>query len=109
MTFNDNSFDYIVGSLILSVVPSAEKSFQEMVRVLKQNGKIIVFDKFTPKNNKLPLSKKLLRPFIKVLGTDIGLNFEEIYYRNNKNLRIDEDKPVMMNGMYRKIIISKIS
>jgi hypothetical protein len=44
-----------------------------------------------------------------VLGTDIGLNFGELYLRNNKNLRIDEDKPVMMNGMYRKIVISKVA
>ncbi|WP_232699433.1 class I SAM-dependent methyltransferase [Brevibacillus daliensis] len=109
MAFNNNSFDYVVGSLILSVVPNADKCFQEMVRVLNQSGKIFIFDKFTPENNKLSLSKKLLRPFIRVLGTDIGLNFEELYFRNNKNLKIDEDKPVMMNGMYRKIIISKVS
>ncbi|OZU87126.1 SAM-dependent methyltransferase [Virgibacillus indicus] len=107
MAFTNNSFDYVVGSLVLSVVPNADKCFQEMVRVLNCNGKIIIFDKFAPETTKLPLSKRLLRPFIRVLGTDIGLNFEELYLRNNKNLRIDEDKPVMMNGMYRKIIISK--
>ena len=80
-----------------------------MVRVLNQSGKIIIFDKFTPKSNRLSLSKKMLRPFIKFLGTDIGLNFEELYLRHNKNLKIEEDKLIMMNGMYRKIIISKIS
>lgn len=109
MIFNNKSFDYVVGSLILSVVPDADKCFQEMVRVLNQSGKIIIFDKFTPKSNRLSLSKKMLRPFIKFLGTDIGLNFEELYLRHNKNLKIEEDKPIMMNGMYRKIIISKIS
>ncbi|OME93981.1 MULTISPECIES: class I SAM-dependent methyltransferase [Paenibacillus] len=109
MAFNDMSFDYVVGSLILSVVPDADKCFQEMGRVLKQEGRIVIFDKFTPSNNKLSLSKKLFRPLIKVLGTDIGLNFEELYLRNNKNLSIEEDKPVMLNGMYRKIVVRKIS
>lgn len=109
MAFNDMSFDYVVGSLILSVVPDADKCFQEMGRVLKQEGRIVIFDKFTPSNNKLSLSKKLFRPLIKVLGTDIGLNFEELYLRNNKNLIIEEDKPVMLNGMYRKIVVRKIS
>jgi len=109
MTFNNKSFDYVVGSLILSVVPDADKCFQEMVRVLNQSGKIIIFDKFTPKNKKLSLSKKIIRPFVRVLGTDIGLNFEELYLRNNNDLRVEKDKPVMMNGMYREIIISKIS
>ena len=51
----------------------------------------------------------MLRPLIKVLGTDIGLNFEELYRRNNKNIQIVEDKPIMMNGIYRKIMISKIN
>ncbi|MFE0559088.1 class I SAM-dependent methyltransferase [Paenibacillus sp. NPDC058910] len=109
MAFNDMSFDYVVGSLILSVVPDADKCFQEMGRVLKQEGRIVIFDKFTPSNNKLSLSKKLFRPLIKVLGTDIGLNFEELYLRNNKNLSIEEDKPVMLKGMYRKIVVRKIS
>lgn len=109
MAFNNKSFDYVVGSLILSVVPDADKCFQEMVRVLNQSGRIIIFDKFTPKNNKLSLSRKIIRPFVRVLGTDIGLNFEELYLKNNNNLRVEKDNPVMMNGMYREIIISKSS
>jgi phosphatidylethanolamine/phosphatidyl-N-methylethanolamine N-methyltransferase len=109
MDFKDGTFDYVVASLILSVVPDADKCFKEMVRVLKIDGKIIVFDKFVSNEHKLSLRKKLLRPLIKVLGTDIGLNFEELYNRNNKNLTINEDKNVMMNGIYRKIIISKVS
>ena len=109
MAFKNESFDYVFASLILSVVPDADKCFQEMGRVLTRNGKIIIFDKFTPKNNRLSLFKKMLRPLIKVLGTDIGLNFEELYRTNNKNIQIVQDKPIMMKGMYRKIMISKIN
>ena len=72
MVFDDHSFDYVVASLILSVVPDADKCFQEMTRVLKQEGRIIIFDKFVPKNKKLSLPKWFLRPIIRVLGTDIG-------------------------------------
>ena len=108
MIFEDETFDYVVASLILSVVPDANKCFQEMSRVLKHKGKIIIFDKFAPKNKKLSLSKVLLRPIISVLGTDIGRSFEEIIPKNNTSLIIEEDSPVMMNGMYRKIIIAKI-
>lgn len=107
MEFNNDTFDYVVASLILSVVPDADKCLKEMTRVLKGGGKIIIFDKFVPKNHKLSLPKKLLRPLIKVLGTDIGLNFEDLYRRNNKYLTIIEDENVMMNGMYRKIVLSK--
>ena len=107
MKFENETFDYVIASLILSVVPDADKCLTEMTRVLKKEGKIIIFDKFVSEEHKLSFSKKLLRPLIKVLGTDIGLNFEELYRRNNKNLTINEDRNVMMKGMYRKIIISK--
>lgn len=108
MVFENELFDYVIASLILSVVPDANKCFQEISRVLKHEGKIIIFDKFAPKNKKLSLPKVLLRPIISVLGTDIGRSFEEIIPENNKSLKVDEDSPVMMNGMYRKIIIAKI-
>ena len=105
MEFENESFDYVVASLILSVVPDATKCFQEMTRVLKQEGRIIVFDKFVPKNEKLSLPKILLRPIISLLGTDIGRSFEEI---SPENIVVEEDTPIMLNGLYRKIIISKI-
>ena len=107
MEFNNQSFDYVVASLILTVVPDEDKCFQEMTRVLKPGGKIIIFDKFIPKDKKLAFPKRLLRPIIRVLGTDIGLNFEEIFLGNNNGLHIEEDKSVLLNGMYRKIIIGK--
>ncbi|MED5016776.1 class I SAM-dependent methyltransferase [Paenibacillus chibensis] len=108
MVFEDELFDYVVASLILSVVPDANKCFQEISRVLKHEGKIIIFDKFAPNNQKLSLPKVILRPIISALGTDIGRRFEEIIPKNNKSLKVVEDSPVMMNGMYRKIIIAKI-
>lgn len=108
MFFEDESFDYIVASLILSVVPDEHKCFQEMTRVLKQEGRIIIFDKFIPKNKKLTLAKLLVRPIISIFGTDIGRSFEELIQKNNKNFNVEEDSPIMMNGMYRKIIITKI-
>lgn len=108
LEFNDESFDSIIASLILSVVPDADKCFNEMTRVLKKEGQIIIFDKFSPKNKELSLPKKLIRPIIRGLGTDIGLNFEELFQRNHQNLKIEEDKPIMLNGMYRKIVIRKI-
>lgn len=105
LEFENESFDYIIANLILSVVPDATKCFQEMTRVLKQEGKIIVFDKFVPKNKKLSIPKMLLRPIISILGTDIGRSFEEI---SPENIVVKEDTPIMLNGMYRKIIIEKI-
>lgn len=107
MTFPDETYDVVVASLILSVVPDSNQCFKEIKRVLKQEGEIIIFDKFALKNQTQPLLKKLLRPVIKVLGTDIGLSFEDLFIKNNENLILAADEPIMLKGMYRKIIIRK--
>ncbi|WP_285604704.1 methyltransferase domain-containing protein [Bacillus sp. YKCMOAS1] len=59
MSFDNHQLDLAIGSQNLSVVPNADKCFQEMERVLKHDGEMILFDKFTSKENKLSLPKKL--------------------------------------------------
>lgn len=108
MTFDNESFDLIIASLILSVVPNGSTCFKEMERVLEQQGTIIIFDKFAPTNKKLSLPKILLRPFISLLGTDIGRNFEEIIAQKSNHIKVVQDEPVMLNGMYRKIVLNKV-
>lgn len=107
MTFKTNQFDLVIGSLILSVVPNPDRCLKEMERVLKPGGAILIFDKFLPAEHHLSLSKKILRPVIKALGTDIGLNFEKLFAKNNEQLMLQEDFPIMFNGMYRKILLRK--
>ncbi len=107
LIFKDESFDTIIASLILSVVPDPEESLKEMERVLKKRGRIIIFDKFAPKEKQLPIFKKLVRPVVRMLGTDIGLHFEYIFQKFSDTLTIENDVPIMLNGMYRKIIIRK--
>lgn len=107
MEFTNESFDYVVGSLVLSVVPDANQCLREMIRVVKGEGEIILFDKFISKDERLSVPKKLLRPIIRFLGTDIGLRFEDLFSGHGDIMEIEEDWPIMLNGMYRKIIISK--
>jgi len=108
LIFEDDTFDYIVASLILSVVPDENKCFQEMIRVLKKDGKILIFDKFALKNQKSTLLKKLFRPFISMIGTDIGRSFEELINQNKQRIKIEKDENVMLNGMYRYIEVIKL-
>ncbi|QDX95607.1 class I SAM-dependent methyltransferase [Brevibacillus laterosporus] len=105
LLFPDKSFDMIIANLILSVVPDANRCMQEIIRVTKEHGNIVVFDKFESKHKKLSFGKQLLRPIISILGTDIGRNFETMIEPFHKKVIIQEDTPVLFNGMYRKIIM----
>ena len=108
LSFKDNRFDVVVASLILSVVPDADACFAQMLRVLKPDGRIIIFDKFLPKNGKLSVLKRAVRPVIGLLGTDIGVSFEAIQQKHQDHTVVIEDKPLLFGGMYRKIIVRKI-
>ncbi|MGG3941242.1 hypothetical protein ABEV54_07355 [Peribacillus psychrosaccharolyticus] len=94
-------------NLILTVVPDPEKTIKEMGRVLKKSGTFLVFDKFVSKNKKMRAGQRILRPIIKVIGTDIGIDFYDVYKIVENTFEIVEDRNVMMNGLYRKITANK--
>lgn len=109
LNFPDNTFDYVIGSLLLSVVPDGEKAINEMVRVAKDDSYILLFDKFLPKGKNISIPKRMIRQIIKLLGTDIGLSFEELRKAIKQNHVVLEDADILFDGMYRKIVIQKIS
>lgn len=104
LQFPDSSFDYVIASLILSVVPNGEKAFAEMARVTQSNGQMIIFDKFAQKPS---FMKTAIRPLIRLLGTDIGVSFEKMFQKHASHLTVIEDQDVLFRGMYRKIKIRK--
>lgn len=107
LSFPNRSFDAVVASLIITVVPSPERALAEIVRVTKKGGRILIFDKFAPKDRGLSFGKKIIRPVIKWFGTDIGVSFEKVYQTVKQECDIVEDTDIMMKGMYRKIILKK--
>lgn len=108
LDFPDGAFDYVVGSLILSVVPDGRKAFGEMARVCRKDGWVLVFDKFAEPGKSLSIFKKAIRHVIKVLGTDIGVSFEKISESQKTNVRLISDEGVMFGNMYRKILLKKV-
>ncbi|WP_334074790.1 class I SAM-dependent methyltransferase [Paenibacillus sp. A14] len=107
LRFANQSFDLVIASLILSVVPDEHKCMSELVRVTKEQGRIVIFDKFQPRESEMPLPIRLLRPFIAVLGTDIGRDYQAILKPHLGGLFIQEDSPAMFGEMYRKIVLQR--
>ncbi|MBT2677610.1 class I SAM-dependent methyltransferase [Bacillus sp. ISL-35] len=108
LDFADDTFDYVVGSLILSVVPDHKRSFAEMVRVCRKDGLVLIFDKFAEPGKGLSFAKKAFRHVIMLLGTDIGVSFEEACQTEKARVRLISDEGVMFGNMYRRILLKKV-
>jgi ubiquinone/menaquinone biosynthesis C-methylase UbiE len=107
LQFADQSFDLVVASLILSVVPDANRCMAELVRVTKKQGRMMIFDKFKTSGKKLPLGKRLLRPLIALFGTDISRDFAGILEPYREQVILREDSPAMFGDMYRRIVLER--
>jgi phosphatidylethanolamine/phosphatidyl-N-methylethanolamine N-methyltransferase len=105
ISFPDETYDYVIASLILSVVPNYQEAYKEMMRVTKANGKIIIFDKFIRKGQTVSIIQKIMKPIVKVLGTDIGIPFEEFERTDVEKIK---DEELLFKGMYRGIHLQKL-
>lgn len=50
LLFNNEAFDYVVLCHVIAVVDNAEQLLQEVYRVLKPHGKVLILNHFTPNN-----------------------------------------------------------
>ncbi|WP_347462214.1 class I SAM-dependent methyltransferase [Clostridium intestinale] len=105
LDFEEDTFDYVVLNLILSVIPNANKALKEAYRVLKPGGKVAVFDKFLDERKDPNILRRLLNSITRSLGTDINRRFSDMLDR--VNLKVIEEKNSILGGRYRIIILQK--
>jgi phosphatidylethanolamine/phosphatidyl-N-methylethanolamine N-methyltransferase len=106
LSFEDNSFDYVILHLILAVIPDPVQCLQEVERVLKPNGEIAVFDKFEKKGVPISMLRKLLNVVVNTLFTDITRNIETIC--SQTQLKIISDESANFKGNFRILKLKKL-
>lgn len=68
LTFEDDSFDAVVAMYVASVVPNPDRLVDEMRRVCRPGGDIVIINHFASQNPFLRTLEKGLRPLSRMLG-----------------------------------------
>lgn len=101
------SFDAAILSLVLSVVPDPRVVLAETLRVLKPGGRLVVFDKFAPDNQRTSPARRLLNIITRAFGTDIDRRLTDI--TSGQPCHTLRDQPSLIRGQYRVVLLVRDS
>ena len=76
MKFQENSFDAVMAAYVITAVPDPKVVIQEMIRVCRPGGRIVLLNHFSNGNQLLGSMEKLVSPLCRHLGfrTDLALH-----------------------------------
>lgn len=76
MTLPDDHFDIVMAAYVVTAVPDYRSVVNEMIRVCKPGGRIVMLNHFSNGNKVIAAVEKLISPLCKHIGfrTDLALN-----------------------------------
>lgn len=74
--FEDGVFDAVLLHLVLSVVPNPRAVVEETTRVLAPDGRVSIFDKFSPEGGEPSLIRRVANPVARLLFADLNRPLE---------------------------------
>jgi phosphatidylethanolamine/phosphatidyl-N-methylethanolamine N-methyltransferase len=78
MDFTDDSFDTVVAAYVVTAVPDHRKVVNEMIRVCRPGGRIIMLNHFSNGNKVIATVEKVISPITKHLGWRTDLSLETV-------------------------------
>lgn len=105
LQFPDESFDVVSLNLILSVVENPKQALAEALRVTKQTGFLLVFDKFLPEESSSSISRSMINTITSFFGTDINRRFSDIC--KDLPIQVVYEEPSIFKGNYKIILLQR--
>lgn len=101
MTFADNTFDKVIASHVITVVPDPLKTLNEIKRVCKKDGEIFILN-YTGCNNKIiSRFEEFISPVRDKMG--LGKHFDLDELLSNAHLSIEYERRVNFLDMCRLV------
>ena len=106
LNFKDNSFDYVVTSCVFCSVPDPIRGLEEIRRVLKPTGKLIMIEHVLSKNPIIALIEHIHNPITKFFfGVNVNRNTKQNIIKSG--LRVVEDRNLALFDVFRLFIAEK--
>lgn len=102
----DASFDAAILHMVLEVIPDPARCLAEAARVLRPGGRLAVFDKFLPDNDRPGRLRRAGLALLDFVFTSTNRRMGEILARSGAPLRVEHDEPSV--GSYRHLILRRV-
>lgn len=103
LTFADNSFDCVMAMHVATVVSDPGRFAQEMRRVCKPQGRIVIVNHFHDPSSPIGKISHLLSPYAKYIGFRPDLTLEEFLRRTQ--LKIERSIPVNLFHIHNVFLV----
>jgi len=92
LPYGDGYFDAVIGSFVLCSVESLEKTLDEISRVLKKGGKLILLEHIKSNNKITGAFQKVLTAILRLLAKDCHLDRDPRHFHTNDSFKIITEK-----------------
>jgi phosphatidylethanolamine/phosphatidyl-N-methylethanolamine N-methyltransferase len=97
IAFADGSFDHVAAMHVMSVVPEPEQVLDEMVRVCRPGGSVLIANHFAGRVDGWTYAEHLAAPLANLLGWHADFAIDRVLH--HPKLRLEEQKQVRPFGL----------
>ncbi|WP_136248364.1 class I SAM-dependent methyltransferase [Halomonas borealis] len=105
LDYPDAHFDVVVMHLILAVMPDPARGLAEAHRVLADDGRLCVMDKFQADARPSGRARRTLNLLTSAIATDITRQARPLL--EGAGFAIEADRPVLMGSLFRALLAHK--
>lgn len=104
LAFKDDTFDYVIATFVISVVPNPIQLIEEMKRVSKKSGRMLIVNHFQSQNRVLAKIEEFISPLCTKVGwrSDLALD----YLIKNGNLEINTQYKIKKLDLWSVITVN---
>jgi phosphatidylethanolamine/phosphatidyl-N-methylethanolamine N-methyltransferase len=106
LQFPDNSFDFVVAMYVVSVVPDINKFLDEISRVCKKNGDVIIVNHFVSDNKILKIIEKTMSGAHEVIGFKSDFSIDRIL--QYPNFKLINQRKTNLFGYWKVLHLKKL-